>query len=469
MFVGNSNNRKTVIQTSTEQLESTEGLGLAPTRRPWMRRLREAIVSRVSTESLQSGALLMATGSIGNVLQYFFHFFVSRMLGPAEYGVLNSVLALSVIVGVPGGVVTTVITQNVSRFFAQKELGKVASLLTDSTKMASLVGIVLFALFAAGSGALASFLNLTSGVPIVVMATGLALAGGAAVSGGALQGLQRFKVIAANGFLGPAFRLLGGMALVSLGFGASGALGASTLAGLLTLGISFYFLRDVFVGQTRSHDLTLKHLSRYAGIVLIGSLAFIVFTNADLLIVKHYFSPSEAGYYSAAAVLGKTVLFFPGAVATLMFPKTSRRHALGESGARLARMSLLAVDVLCGSGGLVLALFPALAVRLLFGNQFDASVPLVGLYGLAMGLFALVQLLLAYYISIEEGRFVILLAGFALGLLGALLVFHGSLFQVILTLTTVGMLILITSEIWLGGLGLGDLWRRRVLVQKPGA
>ncbi len=419
-----------------------------------IRRLDRLVRSYVANRTVQQGVVLLAANTMGNVLQYAFHAFVSRATGPEEYGVFTSLLALYVIVSVPAGIAQTVITQYVSRFRALGEMSKVSGLFSDGLRYLSLAGIVVFALVAVASAPIAAFLNVPAAMPVAAMASIFLVAGGSTAVAGTLQGLQRFFVISANGVLTPIFRLIGGVLLISLGWGAAGALGASTISTLLAMLVGLFFVRDILRVQYEPHGLALSTLSWYTGVVLLGTLAFTVLTNVDLIVVKHFFSPEQAGYYSAASVLGKIILFFPGAVATVMFPKTSQRFALRQSASDLARKSVLVIVGLCGFAAAILVVFPSLAVHLMFGNQYDGSIGLVGLYGATMGLYALVQLLMTFYISQEEVRFVWLLAVVTAALAIVLALVHVSLTQVILSLAASALGVLVISELWLGGLGL---------------
>ncbi len=419
-----------------------------------VQRVNQYVRAYAMNPTVQQGVVLLVANTLGNALQYIFHAFVSRAMGPDEYGVFASLLALYVIVNVPTGIAQTVITQYVARFRARNEMSRVGALFVDSLKYLSLAGVGVFALVAVVSAPIASFLNVPSALPVIAMASIFLIAGGSTVVSGTLQGLQRFYVISANGVLGPAFRLIAGVAMVALGWSAAGALGASTVSAFLVMLIGFYFVRDLWRATGAPHDLALGAVSRYSGIVLIGTLAFTMLTNIDLIVVKHFFTPGQAGYYSAASVLGKIILFFPTAVSTILFPKTSHRHALGQDASGLARQSMLALVGLCGLSVAALALFPAPAVHLMFGNQYDGSIGLVGLYGATMGLFALVQLLMTYYISLEEARFVWLLAGVTAVLTVVLAFVHISLTQVIVSLAVSAIGVLVISELWLGGMGL---------------
>lgn len=410
---------------------------------------------------MQQGIILTSANSVGYLLQYIFHFYVSRLIGPSDYSLVTAMLALSVIVTVPGNIAQTVITQYTSTFYAHSKLDRVAALLHDTLLQLSVAGGVVFLITVVMSGRIAAYLNVPAIEPVIAMAVSFPVTGAVMATMGVLQGLQRFDALAAGGVLGPLLRLIAAIILVHLGLGAVGAIGASTVMIGTLLAICLFCLRDILRTQHNGHGLEIKTISRFTGIVFLGTLAFSILTNVDLIIVRHYFSPEESGYYSAASVLGKTILFLPTAVTTLMFPKTAQRFALGQSTVGIARKAMLVSLLLCGAIAITLAILAEPAVEILFGSQFASSIPLVGGYGAAMGLYALVQLLLILYISQEEARFVWLVAGAAILVLVMLMLFHTTLAQVILILAMGALFILIVSEAWLGGLGLAMAIRHR--------
>jgi O-antigen/teichoic acid export membrane protein len=298
-------------------------------------RLAERILPHISALALQQGIMLLVANVLGNVLQYLFHFFASHALGPEEYGIVTTLLGLSMILSVPAGIAQTVITQYVSGFYAKKEWGHVAALFADAMKALSLASVAAFGLILIASPFIAAFLNVPSAVPVVAMASMFLFMGPFITLIGALQGLQQFNCVGAQLVAGPGFRLAFGILLISIGWGAGGALGATTLSNLFFIGIALFWTRDLWSGKADGHGLTWGSISQYSGIVFLGTLAFTISTNIDLVIVKHFFPPVQAGYYSAASVLGKVILFVPGAIATLMFPKTSYRYALGQNASDL--------------------------------------------------------------------------------------------------------------------------------------
>jgi len=86
-------------------------------------------------------------------------------------------------------------------------------------------------------------------------------------------------------------------------------------AGPVTLLIAGYFLaaryfaRRVSAGE-ESHRVSLRPIYAYCLPVSAMLISFTILTNSDVTLVKKFFSPLEAGYYSVAQMVGKIILFF---------------------------------------------------------------------------------------------------------------------------------------------------------------
>jgi hypothetical protein len=204
--------------------------------------------------------------------------------------------------------------------------------------------------------------------------------------------------------------------------------------------------------EQNTSDINMSDIYRYSGRVLLGYASFAVFTNMDVILVKHFFPPAEAGYYSAAATFGKIVLFLPGAIAVVMFPKSSHLYALGRNAVTILKKSLFCVISLCAPVVLTYFLAPDFLVKLLFGESYSATVPLVGPLGLAMGIYALCNVLLLYYLSIHSVAFPRVIAACAFVQVGSLAIFHQTLMQVIIVMIINGLFLLAMSELFCRGL-----------------
>ncbi|MEK9164993.1 MAG: oligosaccharide flippase family protein, partial [Chloroflexota bacterium] len=277
---------------------------------------------------------------------------------------------------------------------------------------------------------------------------------------GSLQGWQDFQGMSIAGLIGPVMRLTAGAGLVWLGFGVSGALGGFLVAGLAAAGFTAFLLaRRLIDVPPQPPAVTLKELIQFSLQVAVAALAFAALTNTDVVFARHFFPAEQAGHYSAAATLGKIVLFLPGPVATLMFPKASARHAARASRTSMLRKSALAT---LGLSLVVVAIFvvwPVGITRLLYGSEYTEAGQWLSLYGLAMIGTALVNLLMFHYLAAREARFVGIMLCFAVGQVLLLAFAPANPLTYIAVVAGSAWGILLVAEAWLGGLRKGDVSR----------
>ena len=83
--------------------------------------------------------------NIFNFLNFMFHFFMGRMLGPADYGVLAVLMSLIFIHGVPTESIMTIISRYTSKFNVKNEKGKINYLMKKSLAKTLVVSVIIFA------------------------------------------------------------------------------------------------------------------------------------------------------------------------------------------------------------------------------------------------------------------------------------------------------------------------------------
>ncbi len=427
--------------------------------------LREWIKTWFANDLVGPGTVMFLATSIANFFNYVLHIFMSRMLGPAEYSVFVSMLSLFMILAIPTSPLQMVFAKYVVNLQASARHVQVGTLLTRALRRMSSYSFVGLAVFLLSSGSIASFLNLPSALPIIVTGGMIFLALLLPVTLGVLQGRQQFTYLGACTALGALLRLVFAILLVYVGLGASGALGGSVLAQAAVLILSLILLRAL-LAQRSEEAVDTPGISGYFGSVLVSMLCFTMLTNADVVLVKHFFDPIEAGYYSAASLASKILLYLPSAVAIVMFPKSAERFALGQDSSAILRRALLVAGAVYALALPIYWLFPSPIVNILFGAGYTATESLIGLFSLAMAFYGLTNILLFYHLSVNNRRFIYLLGGFSLAQVILLLLFHRNLVQVIGVLVFIGFALLISSMYLFGGFSGVRKKRLGVLIQE---
>jgi len=378
-----------------------------------------------------------------NLFNLLYHFFMLRMLSPTEYGHLNTLIALFMVISVPAGTVQTTITRFFSSFKIKNQYQQAIQLLRHFLILMSIIGLSFFLIILLASSHISAFLQISSRGLIILFGLSLIFSMVIPILWGGLQGLQKFGLLTLNLIMNSGLKLVLGILFVFLGFGLSGAMGAVAASYIITTILSLFILGVSLVkGKALAHGKVIEeisppsrfsevyHYSFSAGLVL---LCFMVLTNIDLIFVKHFFTPVEAGYYSIAQMVGKIILILPMPVVTVMFPKLSSTEARIKRAPSTLGKSLRIAAILCGGAALCSLLFPSFIIKILSGKVYLECSPLVGIFSFNMTFFSLTLILLYYHLSTPKRVFLYPLFLFTLIEIGLILLFHDTLTQVLMS------------------------------------
>ncbi|MBU4337950.1 oligosaccharide flippase family protein [Patescibacteria group bacterium] len=365
---------------------------------------------------------------IAGIGGYLYNVLMGRMLGPAEYGIFASLVSLLYIISVPAGTLSRVVSRSIAELHAHEKFEEARYFIDKINWLFLKIGLALFVLFLLISPALAGFLRLESALPVIILGTVFFGSFIGAITGAALNGLQRFYHLSANAILGSVLKIIFGALFVWLGWGASGAVGALTASGIFAI-IHAYFSFGL-PEKSREIKIDWKRMIAYARPVFWATLAITALYNIDVVMVKHYLDPETAGYYGILSLLGKIVLFITGAIPTVLFPIVAGRQSRNEEHFHLLKYSFLLVLAVSLAITAFYFLAPDFIVSLLFGASYLPIAPFLGYFGIVMTLFSLINVLATYNLSLNSMKFVpILLAGVALEI-GLIYFFHQNILQV---------------------------------------
>ena len=401
---------------------------------------------------LKHGVIVFAASTVAGGFNYLYQLFMGRMLGPEQYGIFGALISLTYIFTVPTQTIQVSTMKSVSKLQAIGRGENVGFFIRHMAKRVCLAGFLGMVTIFAVSGLIGDFLRIPSSTPVMVLGTAFFFMLLGPVFSGSLQGLQRFIRLGASGVTGAGGKLLCGIALVALGFGVNGALASLILGTLFSILLGIYFLRDVLT--TSPADKEIPRISSYSAYTFMAFLFIALFYNIDVILVKRFFDPAQAGYYVAASTLARMVFFGSVAVAGAMFPKVSASHENGNGAAtgKLLKDALLYTGLLAGGGALMLNLFPRFLTSLLYGSAYEESIKLVGLFSIGMLFFSLVYVLVFYQLALGRKQFLPLLAIGAVVEVVGIVLFHGSLWSVVtiftgvMALIFVGMLALVAGH-----------------------
>lgn len=404
-------------------------------------------------ELIKHGTIMIMATVFSGIFNLGYHFTMVRMLGPEAYSILFSLTALFMIIAFSAGPIQTVIAKYISSFRVLGQQGKMSYLILRALKKLSVYFGILLTLYLLCSKLIAGYLKIPMVMPVAIIGFVLFIGLIYPVNFGALQGTERFTRLGSVYILGAFLRLIFGILFVFLGLGVNGPLLGAFISSLSVLVISLWFLRDIWGFRPRDKEIGKSDIYKYFIPVFIAYTSFAIIAYIDVILVKHYFPPLAAGYYSAVSVIGKAFIFLPASLACALFPKVSSQHELGRDTRPLLKKALLFGSAVCLTG-IVICIFLPKAIIHIQMNRADITqdalstmIPLFRLIGFAITPYGLACIVINYYLARCRYDFLPLLILGALSQILLLTLFHKTLIHVLTVLFIVGIFIFISCFI----------------------
>jgi len=389
---------------------------------------------------LLSGSVVMIFGTnFVNVLNYLYHLIMGRLLGPSFYGELAALFSLVGILGIVTLALNTVIVKYISSTNGDLERKGLVRWFTNKILIFSLALFVLVVLL---SPIIASFLKINNPILVISVAVVAVFSLLVVVNKAVLQGLLRFNETVAIILTENGLKLILGVVFVYLGFSVGGAMLGLAIGAILGWLLSKSFIKGL-AGSKEEISPDAKSIVDYFVPVFLQAVAVTSLYSTDLIFVKHFFDPHDAGIYAATSTLGKIIFFGASPVSLVMFPLVSARLTKGQSYRKIFFASFLTTVLISTVVLLIFKLIPGIVITSLYGAAYLQAVDLLLGFGIFMVFFTLSVFLINFGLSLKKTKIVIfpLLASIAQAI--GIWFYHGDLKSVILVSTVVsGMLFL---------------------------
>jgi O-antigen/teichoic acid export membrane protein len=363
---------------------------------------------------VRAGAIVFVGVGVANVSTYLFHLLSARYLGPTSYGDVATLAAVSGIITLPLAGSQAFVARHVAATLSRGRPINDGEYVSGFGGAMFAIGTAIALVLLAFGPLLKTTMSIGSLWAVVFTVLFTAPAFLATVLLGAVQGSQRFGLLATIVSLPGVLRVALAAAALEAGLGVAGAMATTLVAAVLSVAIPLAALRDS-LGSVAAWRPKLPRSEARALIPVIGGmLAIACLSTDDVVAAKLAFRPHEAGLYGSASLIGRVLLYLPVAVVTVLLPKVSARVSVArETGGIFAR-SILTTAVFCIAATAVYAAVPHLIVKIAFGQKYEGSASLLWMFGVAMTLYSLLNVLFFYRLGHGETRTSwLLLAGVA--------------------------------------------------------
>lgn len=305
-----------------------------------------------------------------------------------------------------------------------------------------IAGLSLAAALSVFSGSIARYLQFPHSEHILILSAGIAFFIPLGVKRGAMQGRCAFHRLAWSFIIEVVVKVGFAVLLVSRGLGVDGVIAAVSLSV-----IAAYFLPPVPPELRQSSSVKLAVSYREGLQAIFFFVGQVVITNVDVLVIKHFFSPEQAGLYAGVALVGRVGHLLSWSVIRAMFPvsaSTSER----EQRPLMLLMPVALVSAICGVCVLALGIMPVTVLHVAFGKDFGQAIhglrPLVMLYATMTGIYSVAVVLMVYEMSRRVTNAGLIQLAFAGMIVAGIYGFHRSLGEVVLVQLSCIVLLLLT-------------------------
>ena len=390
-----------------------------------------------SSSFLKINFILMLGVLGGNAFSYIYQVIMGRLLGVTAFGELNALLALLAVTSVPFSTLEHYLSRRISLLHGQGQDQEANYFFLYTIKRVLLGAGVLCVLGMVSSPWISDALQLKDPFVVILLFLTLFVTLLGPGSTSIFQGTKRFSALSTSFSLTSGLRLFFGGMLVWAGFGVGGAIVGNGLAFIGIGAFAYFVLRPQFRLGFKAVDPNWGPALSQARGIFMANFAFSLLSQTDILVVKYLMSPETAGLYSSASVIGKMVLYAPGAFVISLFPMVAASAANHRETYRLLVRNSLLCLVLSGGGALLIWWQPALILTLFFGDKFSGAIELAQYFPLLMLPTMLVMILLNYFVAKGGNFFVVAMMVAIVAELGGLLIWHQSVWQVLQVLFVV--------------------------------
>lgn len=373
----------------------------------WQRFLARVSGRSTLSRVLKNALVPMAAGTINKALDLGLAVVMLRILGPADVGRYTwAVLVVGYLDILANFGLGVLLTRDIARDPSARDRYLGAAALARSV----LSGLCLLIAFAI-AGPLAPLLDVTPemALALVLLATGMAVSNLSGLVTAIFNARERMEYPAYVGTITAILKLVGGIAVLTLGFGIVGLAALSIAVNVVSAAalVGLLLSLEGRPGLVFSPGLSMRLIAASYPLMLNNLLASL-FLRVDGLILRPFWGDAVLGWYGAAYKFIDGLNVIPSQLTLALFPVFSRYAASGGGtlvhSVELAMKALLTLAVPIAVGTMLLA---EPIVRLVAG---DAYVPhsVVALQILIWFLpFSFVNGLLQYVlIAVDQQRFI---------------------------------------------------------------
>ncbi len=375
---------------------------------------------------MQAGPLAIA-GVATNALNVVVTILIARALSTRDYGLLNQLTALFLIISMPGSAIIVAVVRRVTAWDGRGDGHRVRAWARRVHSEGTVGVIVFIGVIAALGGLIASGLNQPNALGVIAILSAAAIWVLLSLDRGLLQAHRSYRSLAVNLLVEGGARTVFMIGFAFTDLGASG-LAVGIMLGELVTAIHARFAadaawasRETDAAAPRSASIAVwlkSWMARMAPdpelrapraerrhlaidlIVALCSLAMLaVLQNVDILIVGKD-NPKLSGSYAAVSVASKAIVYGAVVLGSYLLPEAAIRWREGGHALRQLFVALLLLAIPATALLIAAVFFPDLLLSLVFSRRYLGAEQAFAPLGLAMVCLSVTVVLTMYLLAV---------------------------------------------------------------------
>jgi O-antigen/teichoic acid export membrane protein len=402
--------------------------------------------------SFEKNSILLFVLMMGaNVCNYLFQIIVGNLMEVESYAQVNTVLALVSVLSIPTTIITMICARYIALNAAMEDESGIVSVIRVLLQFTAVVAVVLIVAILLSMNVITRTFTLHSKWYVVgalaIAIVNLCLS----ITAGMLQGMKRFFPYGVQSIISALGKLVCSVILLWIGWNVFGVIAAVMIGIVLAIAYGLrhvgHYVRKAFAHK-ETRGIELSEFMRYALGTIVAQGCIVALTSGDILLVKAYFTDTEAGLYSSAMVIGKIAMYLSTAIIATLFPMVVEKYQKGENTVPLLKKAMLyggGTSIVCALGMVTLGRY---VIGILFGQRYldaIAYLPAVCMYVVPL---TFLTILMNYTLAVNRVKvFDILIAVGVAAIIGLSLMLHETIPQM---MTMCGIILWIVFAINIG-------------------
>lgn len=386
------------------------------------------MIKRVYQQYLSGGSLLLIATVVVNICNFAFNAYLGRVLTFEQFGVITLINTMWYIALIPINALYNTVNHHIAILNSNNYTNESLHFLRGTNKRNLFISLFISVCFVAAIPFIDSFFQIHNYLISFLLTPMITLGVVTATNKGFLQGIFNFKSVAVIIIMEAFSKLIFAWLLVDAKMN-TWVYVSLPISACAAFFFSLYFTSSQTKLPVKKSTYTFP--GKFFSAAVITGLSSIAFLSVDVILAKHFLSPTDAGKYAFLSLIGKMVYFFGTLPSLLMITFVSRDLGKNRNPNKTFYKLFLLALVLTVGGFIGIGPLGRIFIPFLFGEKAVAILPYLTLYGAAIMFFTLSSTFITFYLAKQRYVFPILAIFMAFVMCVGITFFHNGINQII--------------------------------------